>query len=64
LGTTRNTIEVLTKRLNSGNTCYSVSKMLSSHILSKTPMIRIYKTNFDKCTVWGMKHHLSFKGRT
>jgi hypothetical protein len=33
------------RRLNSGNTCYhSVQNLLSSHLLSKTIKIRIYKT--------------------
>jgi hypothetical protein len=37
--------EEIKRRLNSGNACYySVQNLLSSHLLSKNVMVRIYKT--------------------
>jgi hypothetical protein len=70
LGTTitnQNLIQVVIKRiLNSVNACYhSVQKILSSHLLSKSIKIRIYKTIIlpvvlYRCETWS----LNIKGRT
>jgi len=41
-------------RLNSGNTCYySVQNLFSSHLISKNPKIKIYKTVILPVVLYG-----------
>jgi hypothetical protein len=53
------------RRLNSSNACYhSVQNLLSSHLLSKSLKIRIYKTNILSVVLYGCETWLDIKGGT
>jgi hypothetical protein len=68
LGTTltnQNDIQVEIKsRLNSGNACYySVQNLLSSRLISKSLMIKIYKTLILPVVLYGCETWFSLWGR-